>query len=142
MSSSSDEDQSSVARHRSLKPSETQPSGRSLTKTNLNMIQTTFITGKWLSLTFPPNTLKRWPDPRESTPRSSSSVIGLDDEKGHQELRPRGPSSMLPLSSVIKDAFDKFERDIQAANLPEGKYLPLQSGTSWDSPVTRRKYRS
>ena len=51
------------------------------------------------------------PDPRESIPRSSTSVMGLDDEKGLKELRPRGPSSMLPLSSVIKDAFDKFEHD-------------------------------
>ena len=25
---------------------------------------------------------------------------------------------MLPLSSVIKDAFDKFEHDFQVANLP------------------------
>ena len=41
-------------------------------------------------------------------PRSSASVIGVDDEKGRQELKPRGPSRMLPLSSVIKDAFDKF----------------------------------
>ena len=49
-------------------------------------------------------------------PRSSTSVMGLDDEKGCQELRPRGPSSMLPLSSVIKDAFNKFEHDFQAAN--------------------------
>ena len=48
------------------------------------------------------------PDPRESMPRSSTSVMGLDDEKGCQELRPRGPSSILPLTSVIKDAFDKF----------------------------------
>ena len=63
------------------------------------------------------------PDPRESVPRSSTSDMGLDDEKGRQELRPRGPSSMLPLSSVIKDAFDKLEHDFQAANLPEGKYI-------------------
>ena len=79
-------------------------------------------------------------------PRSSTSVMGLDDEKGRQELRPRGPSSMLPLSSVIKDAFDKFEHDFQAANLPEGNtsnlLLPLQSGTRWGSPVMRRKYKS
>ena len=65
-------------------------------------------------------------------PRSSTSVMGLDDEKGHQELRPRGPSSMLPLSSVIKDAFDKFEHDFQAANLPQGKYIkPPLSTTKW-----------
>ena len=30
---------------------------------------------------------------------------------------------MFPLSSVIKDAFDKFEHDFQATNLPEGKYI-------------------
>ena len=65
-------------------------------------------------------------------PRSSTSVMGLDDEKGRQELRPRGPSSMLPLSSVIKDAFDKFEHDFQAANLPEGKYIkPPPSTAKW-----------
>ena len=63
-------------------------------------------------------------------PRSSTSVMGLDDEKGCQELRPRGPSSMLSLSSVIKD--DKFEHDFQAANLPEGKYIkPPPSTAKW-----------
>ena len=72
------------------------------------------------------------PDPREFMPRSSTSVMGLDDEKGRQELRPRGPSSMLPLSSVIKDAFDKFEHDFQAANLHEGKYIkPPPSTAKW-----------
>ena len=30
---------------------------------------------------------------------------------------------MLPLNSIIKDAFDKFDQDFQAANLPEGKYI-------------------
>ena len=39
---------------------------------------------------------------------------------------------MLPLSSVIKDAFDKFEHDFQAANLPEGKYIKSPpSTTKW-----------
>ena len=39
---------------------------------------------------------------------------------------------MLPLSSVIKDAFDKFEHDFQAANLPEGKYIiPPHSTAKW-----------
>ena len=58
--------------------------------------------------------------------------MGLDDEKGRQELGPRGPSSMLPLSSVIKDAFDKFEHDFQATNLPEGKYIkPPPSTDKW-----------
>ena len=72
------------------------------------------------------------PDPRETTPRSSTSVLGLDDHKGQQELRPRGPSAMLPLSSHIKDAFDKFEQDFLASNLPEGKYIkPPPSTAKW-----------
>ena len=29
---------------------------------------------------------------------------------------------MLPLSPYVKDAFEKFEQDFQATNLPEGKY--------------------
>ena len=72
------------------------------------------------------------PDPRESVPRSSTAVMGLDNEKGRQELRPSGPSSMLPLNSVIKDAFNKFDQDFQAANLPEGKYIkPPPSTAKW-----------
>ena len=73
------------------------------------------------------------PDPRETMPRSSTTILGLDDEKGQQEFRPRGPSAMLPPSPYLKDAFEKFEQDFQAPNLLEGKYiiplLPLQSGT-------------
>ena len=58
--------------------------------------------------------------------------MGLDDEKGHRELRSSDPSSMLPFSSVIKDAFDKFEHDFQVANLPEGKYIkPPPSNGKW-----------
>ena len=85
------------------------------------------------------------PDPRENMPWSATSVLGLDDQKGQQELRPRGPSAMLPLSSHIKDAFDKFEHDFSASNLAEGKYInppPLQSGTRWDSLVMKTKSRS
>ena len=66
------------------------------------------------------------------TPGSPCLGPQRDDEKGRQELRPRGPSSMLPLWSVIKDAFDKFEHDFQAANPPEGKYIkPPPSTTKW-----------
>ena len=72
------------------------------------------------------------PDPRETMPRSSTSVLGLDDQIGQQELRPRGPSAMLLLSSHIKDAFDKFEHDFSASNLPEGKYIkPPPSTAKW-----------
>ena len=37
---------------------------------------------------------------------------------------------MLPLGTVIKDAFDKFEHDFQAANLPEGKYIKPPPSTA------------
>ena len=68
------------------------------------------------------------PDPRETMPRSSTTVLGLDDKKGQQELRPRDPSVMLPLSPFLKDAFEKFEQDCLASNLPEGRYIkPLAS---------------
>ena len=72
------------------------------------------------------------PDPRESLPRSSTAVMGLGDEKGMQELRPTGPSSMLPLKSITKDAFDQFDQDFQVANSPEGKYIKApQSTAKW-----------
>ena len=61
------------------------------------------------------------PDPWETLPRSSTTVLGLDDEKGQQELRPRGPSAMLPLNPILKDACEKFEQNILVSNLPEGK---------------------
>ena len=39
------------------------------------------------------------PDPRETMPGSSTTVLDLDNEKGQQELRPSGPSAMLPFMS-------------------------------------------
>ena len=78
-------------------------------------------------------------------PRSSTSVMGLDDEKGRQELRPRGPSSILSLSSIIKDAFDKCQHDFKIANLPEGKYIkPPPSTSKWyrvGQPCYQDKYQ-
>ena len=37
---------------------------------------------------------------------------------------------MLPLSPYIKDAFEKFEKDFQATNLPKGKYIKPPTSTS------------
>ena len=70
------------------------------------------------------------PDPRETLLRSSTTVLGLDNEKGQQELRPRGPSAMLPLNPILKDAFEKFEQDFLASNLPEGKYIKPPASTA------------
>ena len=72
------------------------------------------------------------PDPRETLPRSSTTVLGLDDKKGQHKLRPRGPSAMLPLNPILKDAFKKSEQDFLASNLPEGKYIK--------PPVSTAKY--
>ena len=141
VTSSSEEDQSPVARHRSSKPSRAQPSGAAsdqdlpqhdpdppyyrevaLSDMPSQYSEEVDIFRRILSL----------PDPRESMLRSSTSVLGLDDGKGRQELRHRGPSSILPLSSVIKDAFDKFQHDFKAANLSEGKYVkPPPSTSKW-----------
>ena len=58
--------------------------------------------------------------------------VCLDNEKGQQELRSRGPSAMFPLSPYLKDAFEKFEQDFLASNLPEGKYVkPPDSKRKW-----------
>ena len=86
-------------------------------------------------------------DPRGTLPRSNTTVLGLDDEKGQQELGPRGPSAMLPLNTIFKDAFEKFEQDFLASNLPEGKNIPnlrLQqpNTTKWDNLVLRTNFRS
>ena len=65
-------------------------------------------------------------------PRSSTTILALHDGKGQQELRPRGTSAILPLSPYLKDAFENFEQDFQAANLPEGKYInPPASTSKW-----------
>ena len=141
VSSSSGEDQSPVARHRSSKPSRAQPSGAASDQ-DLPQHDPDPPYYREVALSDMPSqyseevdTFRRilsLPDPRESMSRSSTSVLGLDDEKGHQELRPRGPSSILPLSSVIKDAFDKFQHDFKAANLAEGKYVkPHPSTSKW-----------
>ena len=140
VSSFSEEDQSSVVRHRSSKPSGAQPSG-AVSDQNQPQHDPDPPYYREVALSDVPSQyamvdtfrcILSLPNLRESMRKSSTSVMGLDDEKGRQELRPRGPSSMLPLSSVIKDAFDKFEYDFQAANLPEGKYIkPPPSTTKW-----------
>ena len=69
-------------------------------------------------------------DPRETLPRSSTTVLGLDDEKCQQQLGPRGPSAILQLNPILKDPFEKFEQDFLASNLPEGKYIKPPASTA------------
>ena len=134
MSSSSEEDQSSVARHGSSKPSgaisdQDQPQ-HDPDPPYYREVALSDVPSQYAEEVDTSRRILSLPDPRKSMPKSSTSVMGLDDEKGRQELKPRSPSSMLPLSSVIKDAFDKFEHDFQAANLPEGKYIKPPSSTA------------
>ena len=70
------------------------------------------------------------PDPRETIPRSSTTVLCLDDEKGQQELRPRGPSAVLLLSPYLTDTSEKFEQDFLACNLPKTKYIKPPASTA------------
>ena len=136
VSSSSKEDQSSATRHRSSKPSgalsdQDQPQ-HDPDPPHYREVALSDVPFQYAEEVDTFRRILSLPDNRESMPWSSTSFMGLDDEKGHQEPRPRGPSSMLPLSSVIKDTFDKFEHDFQAANLPEGKYIkPPPYTTKW-----------
>ena len=50
------------------------------------------------------------PDLRKTMLRSSTTVIGLDDENGQQELRPRSPSAMLPLIHISKMPLESLSR--------------------------------
>ena len=63
------------------------------------------------------------PNPRDSMPVSSTSVWGLNKVDQQQELRPKGPSAMLPVSPTLKEALDQFEQDFKASNLPKGKFI-------------------
>ena len=134
---SSEEDQSPEHRHRSPKPSRKSYSNQDHPQHDpdppyYREVALSDIPSQYAEEVDTFRRILKLPDPRESLPRSSTAVMGLDDEKGRQELRPRGPSSMLPLNSVIKDAFEKFDQDCQAANLPEGKYIkPPPSTAKW-----------
>ena len=132
--SSSEEDQSSELRHRSPKPSRKTYTDQDHPQHDpdppyYREVALSDIPSQYAEVdTF--RRILKLPDPRDSLPRSSTAVMGLDDEKGRQELRTRGPSSMLPLNSIIKDAFDKFNQEFQAANLPEGKYIKAPPSTA------------
>ena len=133
--SSSEEDQSSVARHRSPKPSRKTFSDQDQPQHDPDTpyyreVALSDIPSQYAEEVDTFRRILKLPDPRDSLPRSSTAVMGLDDKKGRQELRPRGPSSMLPLNSIIKDAFDKFDHNFQAANLPEGKYIKAPPSTA------------
>ena len=116
VSFTSEEDHSPVARHRSSKPSRAQPSGVASDQ-DLPQHDPDPPYYRAVALSDMPSqyseevdTFRRilsLPDPRESMPRSSTSVLGLDDEKGRQELRPRGPYSPEPQTPSIRVSYPR-----------------------------------
>ena len=134
-SSSSEEDQSSVPMKMSTKPQQKAPSESEYLQDCTDPVFYREVDMSDLPLQYAEEVetfrqILELPDPRESLPRSSTTVLGLDDEKGQQELRLRGPSAMLPLNPIFKDAFEKFEQDFLASNLPEGKYIKPPASTA------------
>ena len=93
VSSSSEEDQSSATRHRSSKPSGAQPSG-ALSDQDQDQPQhdpdppyyrevaLSDVPSQYAEEVDTFRRILSLPDPRESIPRSSTSVMGLDHEKG------------------------------------------------------------
>ena len=84
------------------------------------------------------------PDPRETLPRSSTTVLGLDDEKGQQELRPRGPSAMLPLNpkmllrNLNKTSWPLIYLRVNTLNTR----LQQPNTTRWDNLVLNTKFKN
>ena len=153
MSSSSEEDQSSAPRHRSSKPSGAQPSG-ALSYQDQPQHDPDPPYYREVALSDVPSqyaeevdTFRRilsLPDPRESMPRSSTSVMGL-----RKAVRSSGLEVLLlcslsaQLSKMLFINLSMISRPliylrVNTSNL----LLPLLSGTRWESPVTRRKFRS
>ena len=133
-SSSSEEDQSSVPVKKIAKPQQA-PSEQDQHQDNPDLVFYREVDMSHLPSQYAEEVetfrhILDLPDPRETMPRSSTTVLVLDIEKGQQELRPRGPSTMLPLSPILKDAFEKFEQDFLASNLPEGKCIKPPASTA------------
>ena len=63
------------------------------------------------------------PDTRNTMPVPSASVWGLNKVAQQRVVRPKGSFAMLPVSPTLKEALDKFDQDLKAANLLEGKFI-------------------
>ena len=103
-SSPSKEDQSSVPIKRSAKPKRA-PSEQDQQQNNPDPVFYREVDMSDLPLQYAEGVetfrhILDLPDPRETMLRSSTTVLCLDNEKGQQELRPRGPSAMAPFKSI------------------------------------------
>ena len=152
VSSSSGEDQSLVARHRSFKPSKAQPSG-AVSDQDLPQHDPDPSYYREVALSDMPSqyaeevdTFRRilsLPDPRESMPRSSTSVMGL---KAVKSSDPEVLPLFCPSAQLSRTPFINFNMTLWLLIYPRvntsSRLLPLLSGTGWDSPVFRTKFRS
>ena len=92
-SSSSEDDQSSVPNKRSAKPQRA-PSEQDQQQNNPDPIfyrevDMSDLPSQYAEKVETFRHILELPDPRETILRSSTTVLGLDDEKGQQELGPR-----------------------------------------------------
>ena len=95
-SSSSEEDQSSVPIKKSTKPQQKAPSESERQQDTTDPVFYREVDMSDLHSQYAEEVetfrqILELPDPRETLPRSFTTVLGLDNEKGQQELRPRGP---------------------------------------------------
>ena len=154
VSSSSEEDQSSATRHRSSKPSGAQPSG-ALSDQDQPQHDPDPPYYREVALTFPPSMLKRWTPSGAFFPSLTPGSLCLGPQlqlwvwmmkeavkSSDLELLPlcyhSAQLSKMPFISMNMIFRPLIYLRVNTSNL----LLPLQSGTRWDSPVMRRKYRS
>ena len=106
-SSSSEEDQSSVPVKKSTKPQQAPSEPEHLQDSTdpvfYREVDMSDLPSQYAEEVETFRQILDLPDPRETLLRSSTTVVGLDNEKGQQELRPRGPSAMLALNPILKD---------------------------------------
>ena len=153
--SSSEEDHSPVARHRSSKPSRAQPSGAASDQDlpqhdpdppYYREVALSDIPSQYSEEVDTFRRILSLPDPRDSMPRSSTSMLGLDDEKG----RKSSDLEVLPLSYHLAQLsrtplinFNMISKlPIYLRENMSSLLHPLLSGIRLDSPLFKTKSRS
>ena len=153
VSSSSGEDQSPVARHRSSKPSGAQPSGAVSDQdlpqhdpdpTHYREVALSDIPSQYAEEVDTFRCILSLPDPRESMPRSSTWVWTMRKavKSSDLEVLPLffhlAQLSRTPLINFNMTLRLLIYRRVNTSSLLH----PLLSGTGWDSPVIRTNIRS
>ena len=134
MSSSSEEDQSSATRHRSSKPSgalsDQDQSQHDPDPTYYREVALSDVPSQYAEEVDTFRRILSIPDPRESMPRSSTSVMGLDDEKAIESSDLEG----LPLcfhsaqlSKILLISLNMISRLLIYLRVNTSNLLPLQN---------------